>query len=93
MKIHVNPTHFWEKGRKRRKDPNAPKRPLSAYFLFSKEEFSNMKVKYPSYTVSEIAKELGLRWAIMPPEVKSRYQQMAMEGKQKYYESIKVLFS
>ncbi len=45
-----------------------------------------MKVKgeNPSYSICEIAKELGRRWADMAPEVKQRYQQMAEEARQKY---------
>lgn len=43
-----------------------------------------MKAEHPNYSICEIAKELGRRWADMAPEVKQRYQQMAEEGRQKY---------
>merc|ERR1719367_2755132 len=66
------------------KDPNAPKKPLSAYFLFSQEERLKVKAEFPDYSITEVAKELGRRWADMAPEVKQRYQQMAEEGRQKY---------
>ena len=72
------------KPQKKKKDPNAPKQPLSAYFLFSQEERLKVKNQNPSYSICEIAKELGRRWAEMSPEVKQRYQQMAEEGRQKY---------
>merc|ERR1719418_523041 len=69
---------------KKKKDPNAPKQPLSAYFIFSSEERLKVKAEHPSYSICEIAKELGRRWAVMSPEVKQRYQQMAEQGRQKY---------
>ena len=43
-----------------------------------------MKAEHPNYSICEIAKELGRRWADMAPEVKQRYQQMAEGGRQKY---------
>jgi len=72
------------KPQKKKKDPNAPKQPLSAYFLFSQEERLKVKGLNPSFSICEVAKELGRRWAEMSPEVKQRYQQMAEEGRQKY---------
>ena len=69
---------------KKKKDPNAPKQPLSAYFLFSQEERDKVKLENPSYSICEVAKELGKRWAEMAPEVKQRYQQMAEDARQKY---------
>jgi high mobility group protein B2 len=72
------------KPQKKKKDPNAPKQPLSAYFIFSSEERLKVKAEHGSYSICEVAKELGRRWADMQPEVKQRYQQMAEEGRQKY---------
>lgn len=72
------------KPQKKKKDPNAPKQPLSAYFIFSSEERLKVKGENPSYSICEVAKELGRRWADMTPEMKQRYQQMAEEGRQKY---------
>ena len=72
------------KAKTKKKDPNAPKKPLSAYFLFSQEERLKVKNEHPSYSVCEVAKELGERWANLAPEVKQCYQQMAEEGRQKY---------
>ena len=48
--------------------------------------FLNFQVKAenPSFSICEIAKELGRRWAEMGPEVKQQYQQLAEEGRQKY---------
>jgi hypothetical protein len=43
-----------------------------------------VKAEHPSYSIFEVSKELGRRWADVSPEAKQRYQQMAEEGRQKY---------
>ena len=50
------------KGGKPMKDPNAPKKPLSAYFLFSQEERLKVKAEFPDYYMTEVAKEIGRRY-------------------------------
>lgn len=72
------------KPQKKKKDPNAPKQPLSAYFLFSQEERNKVKGEHPNFSICEIAKELGRRWADMTPEMKQHYQQKAESARQKY---------
>merc|ERR1719419_462645 len=69
---------------KKKKDPNAPKQPLSAYFIFSTEERLKVKEENPGFSICEVAKELGRRWAEMDPGVKQRYQARAEEERQKY---------
>lgn len=72
------------KPQKKKKDPNAPKQPLSAYFIFSTEERLKVKNENPNYSICEVAKELGRRWAEMDPSLKQRFQARAEEGRQKY---------
>ena len=69
---------------KKKKDPNAPKQPLSAYFIFSTEERLKVKEGNPSFSICDVAKELGRRWAEMDPAVKQQYQTRAEEERQKY---------
>jgi hypothetical protein len=57
------------------KDPNAPKKPLSAYFLFSQEERLKVKEENPDFSITEVAKELGKRWANLDPNLKQNYEQ------------------
>merc|ERR1711997_967453 len=72
------------KPHKKKKDPNAPKQPLSAYFIFSTEERLKVKNENPNFSICEVAKELGRRWAEMDPSLKQRFQARAEEGRQKY---------
>merc|ERR1719270_896627 len=62
-------SHF--KPQKKKKDPNAPKQPLSAYFIFSTEERLRVKEGNPGFSICEVAKELGRRWAEMDPALNS----------------------
>ena len=72
------------KPNKKRKDPKAPKHPMSAYFIFSAEQRLNVKVENPSFSFTEIAKELGRRWGYMNPTDKQKYQIRAEEERVKY---------
>ncbi len=49
-------------GKKAGKDPNAPNRPLSAFFFFYHYERPDIKKKSPSLSVGDISKEIGARW-------------------------------
>ena len=46
------------KPQKKKKDPNEPKQPLSAYFLFSQDERQKVKGEHPNYSICEVAKDL-----------------------------------
>ena len=69
---------------KTKKDPNAPKVPSTAWFLFSADERLKVKAEDPSLTFGEIAKLIGQRWKEVDPEDKKRYEKIAEEGKKKY---------
>merc|ERR1712204_150430 len=51
-----------EKKQKKVKDPNAPKRPMSAYFPFMNEVRDATKAENPGLKIGDIAKLLGERW-------------------------------
>jgi len=74
------------RGKKRRqtKDPNAPKRSLSAFFWFCNDERPKVKGMNPEYGVGEIAKELGRLWSEADQEMKRKYEAMAERDKARY---------
>lgn len=74
------------KGKKRKipKDPNAPKRPLSAFFWFCHDERGAIKTANPDYGVGDVAKELGKKWADATVELKQKYEQMAERDKKRF---------
>ncbi|KAK4336743.1 hypothetical protein RND71_043660 [Anisodus tanguticus] len=82
MKDYVPPKN--SKKKKRSKDPNAPKRALSAFFWFCNDERPKVRGEQPDATVGEIAKELGKRWADCTPEQKKKYEALANKDKARY---------
>ncbi|KAJ8867109.1 hypothetical protein PR048_032972 [Dryococelus australis] len=86
MEGYVPPKGEKARGRKRKhlKDPNAPKRSLSAFFWFCNDERSKVKAMNPEYGVGDISKELGRRWSDVAPDVKSKYEAMAEKDKARY---------
>merc|ERR1711894_180607 len=64
-----------KKGQK--KDKDAPKRAMSAFFLFAQDERPKVKAANPSASIGDIGKELGARWAKCPAGAKAGYEKKA----------------
>ena len=84
MKHYVPPPGGKAKGTRRKKDPNAPKRALSAFFWFCNDERPAIRDANPNLTVGDIAKELGRRWAEVDEPSKKKYVDMADRDKERY---------
>ena len=78
------PGQFTKITQKPMKDPNAPKKPLSAYFLFSQEERLKVKKENPEFSIIDVAKEVGRRWATVDPVLKAMYEKKYQEAKELY---------
>ncbi|KAL9229978.1 hypothetical protein vseg_005382 [Gypsophila vaccaria] len=64
------------------KDPNMPKRPLSAYFLFLEDFRKTYKEEHPdSKGIKELAKDAGAKWKAMTDEERKPYVDKAAELK------------
>jgi len=72
------------KGIRRLKDPNAPKRALSAFMIFSNEIRDTVKVERPDLGFLEIATEIGRRWKEVPDNKRKRYEALAAKDKERY---------
>ncbi|CAI2379542.1 unnamed protein product [Moneuplotes crassus] len=66
-----------------------PKKPMTAYFLFMKEQRSVVKESNPDMKVSEISKELGKLWAELSDTEKEKFKNLAAEAKLQYDEDLK----
>ncbi|RXN04464.1 high mobility group B2-like protein [Labeo rohita] len=86
MKNYVPPKGA--KGGKKKKDPNAPKRPPSAFFVFCSDHRPKVKNDNPGISIGDIAKKLGDMWSKLSPKEKSPYEQKAMKLKEKYEKTI-----
>merc|ERR1711915_706907 len=73
-----------EKSKKKVKDPNAPKGAISAFFFYSNEERPKIKLANPEFGITDIAKEIGRRWADIDASNKSKFEKMAEDDKIRY---------
>lgn len=69
---------------KREKDPNAPKRPLSAYMFFSQDWRERIKTENPEVSFGEIGRLLGLKWKSLAEDEKKPYEDMACRDKKRH---------
>ncbi|XP_073433527.1 high mobility group protein B2 [Dendrobates tinctorius] len=77
-----------EKGGKKKKDPNAPKRPPSAFFLFCSEHRPQIKSENPGLSIGDAAKKLGEMWSEQSPKDKQPFEQKAAKLKEKYEKDV-----
>jgi len=76
---------------KNKKDPNAPKRPLSAYFIWLQDFRAKMRVEDPDLvkSVKDFGKAAGAAWQEISEEEREPYQQQHLEQKANYEEAMK----
>eukprot|EP00586_Coscinodiscus_wailesii_P004417 CAMPEP_0172483484 /NCGR_PEP_ID=MMETSP1066-20121228/10496_1 /TAXON_ID=671091 /ORGANISM="Coscinodiscus wailesii, Strain CCMP2513" /LENGTH=398 /DNA_ID=CAMNT_0013247385 /DNA_START=66 /DNA_END=1262 /DNA_ORIENTATION=+ len=83
-----------KKGKKAKKDPNAPKRPMSAYMFFSQERRAKIMAEKPEMKVTEVAKLLGEEWNQLEKGKRGKkgtqkYDKLAAADKARYDEEKK----
>lgn len=70
--------------KKAKKDPNAPKKGLSAFMLFSNEHRNKIKTDNPEATFGEIGRKVGEAWKALTDKQKVVYTKKAEKDKQRY---------
>ena len=73
-----------KKGFKSQAKAGAPKRPLSAYFLWSQEHRPTFVSQNKGVKVTEIAKLMGAAWKGLSEQEKAPYQDKAKQAKKQY---------
>ncbi|CAD6506327.1 BgTH12-07253 [Blumeria graminis f. sp. triticale] len=76
------------KPERKKKDPNAPKRGLSAYMFFANEQRENVRLENPGITFGQVGKMLGERWKALSEKQRIPYTDMAMKDKTRYEEQM-----
>lgn len=66
------------------KDKSAPKRALSAFFLFSRDNRERAKTEVGSNSVALIGKQMGLWWKAVTVEEKAKYAALNVKEKERY---------
>eukprot|EP01060_Flectonema_neradi_P040775 TRINITY_DN9419_c0_g1_i2.p1 TRINITY_DN9419_c0_g1~~TRINITY_DN9419_c0_g1_i2.p1 ORF type:complete len:248 (+),score=72.33 TRINITY_DN9419_c0_g1_i2:312-1055(+) len=70
--------------KKKKKDPNAPKRPVSAFMYFQKEKLPEAKLANPGVKVTDVRKMVAKMWDELPDEKGKPYRDQAREDKKRY---------
>ncbi|KZZ94648.1 nucleosome binding protein [Ascosphaera apis ARSEF 7405] len=69
---------------RKKKDPNAPKRGLSAYMFFANEQRDSVREDNPDVTFGQVGKILGERWKALSEKQRAPYAAKAAADKQRY---------
>jgi len=72
------------KAAKKKKDPNAPKRGLSAYMFFANEQRENVRNENPGIAFGQVGKVLGERWKALSEKQRQPYEAKAAADKKRY---------
>ena len=73
-----------KKVKKVKKKREGPKRPASAFILFSKVERPKLKAAHPDWSFGEYGKELGKRWGKLSDSAKKPYLDENAKRKKEY---------
>jgi hypothetical protein len=71
---------------KKKKDPNAPKRGLSAYMFFANDQRDKVREDNPGIKFGEVGKLLGEKWKALSEKQRTPYEAKAATDKKRYEE-------
>jgi hypothetical protein len=74
--------------RKKKGGRDGPKKPLSSYMIFVREERRAIAQRNPDAKFNDIGKLLGERWAKLTDAEKKKYVDMATQDKQRYTDEL-----
>ncbi|CAK37704.1 transcriptional regulator family: HMG [Aspergillus niger] len=69
---------------RRKKDPNAPKRGLSAYMFFANDNREKVREENPGISFGQVGKMLGERWKALSDTDRRPYEEKAAADKKRY---------
>ncbi|KAJ9503077.1 Non-histone chromosomal protein 6 [Exophiala xenobiotica] len=74
------------RGDKKKKDPNAPKRGLSAYMFFANDQRDTVREENPGISFGQVGKVLGDKWKALSEKQREPYEKKAATDKKRYEE-------
>ena len=78
-----------ERRRRSKKDKDAPKRPISAYFLYNQERREKLKKEQPDLDNKDLIRAMSEEWNKLTDEEKKPYVKKAEADKKRYLEEMK----
>ena len=73
--------------KKKKKNKDAPKNPLSAYFIFTSHIRPSVVLERPDLNLPGITKEVAQRWRNLSPEERVPFEEKSKQDKQRYVSS------
>lgn len=73
-----------KKKKKKAKDPNAPKRNQSAFFLYSNATRAQVKAENPELAFGQVAQYISKNFKALPEDERAYWDQKAAEDKERY---------
>ncbi|KAJ5094092.1 Non-histone chromosomal protein 6 [Penicillium angulare] len=73
-----------ERVQRRKKDPNAPKRGLSAYMFFANDNRDKVREENPGISFGQVGKTLGDKWKALSESERKPYDKKAADDKKRY---------
>ncbi|XP_040325352.1 upstream-binding factor 1-like protein 1 [Herpailurus yagouaroundi] len=77
-----------DRSKKRKKHPDLPKKPLTAYLRFFMEKRPQCSQKYPNLSNQELTKVLSKKYKELPEKIKLKYIQDFQKEKQEFEEKL-----
>jgi HMG (high mobility group) box len=78
------------KGKKSKKDPSAPKRNMSAYFLYSVSARPTVKEQNPEASFGDIARIISAQFKVLPAKDRAKWDKKAADDKVRYQREMEV---
>merc|ERR1711939_613810 len=75
---------FSKKFSKCPKDKNAPKKALSAYFIFLADKRESMKARFPELKITQLGKKAGELWKALSEEEKEVYKAKSRKAEEEF---------
>ncbi|KAJ5539820.1 non-histone chromosomal protein 6 [Penicillium frequentans] len=73
-----------EQRKRAKKDPNAPKRGLSAYMFFANDNRETVREENPGISFGQVGKALGEKWKALSDSERKPYDDKAAADKKRY---------
>ena len=81
---HKSTSKTKKKSSKKEKDPNAPKKPFSAYMIYCNSNRETMKKDFPNMSNNELFTALGNCWKQLGNEERAQYVEKATADRDRY---------
>ncbi|XP_030858890.1 high mobility group protein B4 isoform X2 [Gorilla gorilla gorilla] len=76
--------------KRRKRDPQAPRRPPSSFLLFCQDHYAQLKRENPNWSVVQVAKATGKMWSTATDLEKHPYEQRVALLRAKYFEELEL---